>query len=157
MPKRPPKKSRGRPTKFKPEYKEQAKKICSMGGVDKDLAEFFKVTMSTLYLWKQEHKDFSDTIKNTKSEKDSQVERSLYERATGYSHPDVHISNYQGIITETKLTKHYPPDPTSMIFWLKNRKPDTWREKQEVEHSGVVEHKHGLSEELQNLLDETYK
>ena len=43
------------------------------------------------------------------------------------------ISNFQGEITETDITKHYPPDPTSMIFWLKNRRPDRWRDKQSID------------------------
>jgi hypothetical protein len=51
----------------------------------------------------------------------------------GYSHPDVHVSNYQGEITVTPLVKHYAPDPVACIFWLKNRRPDLWRDK--VDHS----------------------
>lgn len=55
----------------------------------------------------------------------------MFERATYYSHPDTHISNFQGDITVTPLTKHYPPDTTACIFWLKNRKPKDWRDKVE--------------------------
>jgi len=35
--------------------------------------------------------------------------------------------------------KHYPPDTTAAIFWLKNRQPAKWREKQEVETTIKVE------------------
>jgi len=66
------------------------------------------------------------------------VVESLYHRATGYSHPDVVVTSYQGDVTLTEIEKHYPPDATSMIFWLKNRQPKQWRDKQELEHSGEV-------------------
>ncbi len=46
----------------------------------------------------------------------------------GYSHPAVHVSNYQGDITLTPITKHYPPDTVAAIFWLKNRQPAKWRD-----------------------------
>jgi hypothetical protein len=41
------------------------------------------------------------------------------------------------VVTKT-VKKIIPPDPTSMIFWLKNRRPESWRDKTEVEHSGGV-------------------
>ena len=43
-----------------------------------------------------------------------------------------------GEIVQTQIRKYYPPDTTAGIFWLKNRKPAEWRDKQEVEHSGNV-------------------
>lgn len=65
---------------------------------------------------------------------DAEVGERLFQRACGYSHPDVHISNYQGAITQTEITKHYAPDTTACIFWLKNRRPDLWRDR--MEHTG---------------------
>jgi len=41
-------------------------------------------------------------------------------------------------IVQPELIKYYPPDPVSIIFWLKNRKPEQWRDKQEAEHKGNV-------------------
>lgn len=61
---------------------------------------------------------------------------SLYKRAMGCSTPDVDIKVIDGKVVETPLIKHYPPDPTSMIFWLKNRQKDKWRDKQTTEHEG---------------------
>ena len=60
----------------------------------------------------------------------------LYKRALGYEHPEVHVSNYQGEITLTPLTKHYPPDTQAASLWLRNRQPKKWRDKQDLEHSG---------------------
>ena len=98
--------------------------------IDKDLAALFGVNECTITRWKESSPEFLHVLKKGKEIADAKVVRSLYERATGYEHPDVHISNFQGMITETDITKHYAPDPTSMIFWLKNRMPEEWRDKQ---------------------------
>ncbi|MDE4014421.1 hypothetical protein Q7499_00930 [Glaesserella parasuis] len=70
------------------------------------------------------------------------VANSLYKRALGYEAPDIDIRVIENQIVETPLIKHYPPDPTSAIFWLKNRQPDKWRDKQIQEVSGTVQSKH---------------
>lgn len=123
----------GRPTSYKPEYCEHAVKLCKLGATDRELADFFDIAESTLNLWKQQHSEFSESIKEGKLQADAHVAERLYQRAMGYSHPEVHVSNYQGEVTLTPLTKHYPPDSTAAIFWLKNRRPEQWRDKTERE------------------------
>lgn len=121
----------GRPSKFDDIPKEQIAKLAKAGWTDEQMADFFGVTARTWDNWKKKHPDFFRSLKDWKAEADHKVERSLYERATGYSHPDTHISNYQGEVTETPITKHYPPDTTAAIFWLKNRQPKQWRDRHE--------------------------
>jgi len=121
----------GRPSKYKPEFARQAVLLGKKGCTDPEVAEFFGVTRSTVSLWKLTHPEFSDALQSSKAEADARVERALFERATGYVHREVHISNYQGEVTVTPVERHYPPDPASMIFWLKNRKPEHWRDKPE--------------------------
>ena len=128
----------GRPTKYKPEYKEQVYKLCLLGATDVDIANFFDISEATLNNWKIEHPDFLESIKNGKVHADATVAESLYKRANGYEHEDVDIKMYEGEIIKTKLIKHYPPDTTAGIFWLKNRRPKDWRDKQEIEHSGQI-------------------
>ena len=70
---------------------------------------------------------------------DAEIAESLFNRARGYVAPDLDIKMYEGQIIETPYMKHYPPDATSMIFWLKNRQPKIWRDNQKIEHSGKVE------------------
>jgi hypothetical protein len=127
-----------RPTKYKPEYAEQAAKLCRLGATDAQLADFFEVAVSTVALWKVEHKAFSDAIKVPKAEADERVEQSLYRRAMGYEHDEVDIKVVAGELVKTPIRKFYPPDTTAAIFWLKNRRPAEWRDKQELEHSGGV-------------------
>lgn len=122
----------GRPTAYQDEYSEQAYKLCLLGATDAELAEFFEVSERTINAWKVSQPEFLQSIKRGKAAADATVAESLYQRAIGYSHPDVHISNYQGVITVTDITKHYPPDTGAAFIWLKNRQPHKWKEKVEV-------------------------
>ena len=124
---------KGRPSDYKPEFAVQALKLCRLGATDMELAEFFGCSVPTLHRWRAEHEDFRKSIKLGKSEPDDRVERSLYQRAVGYSHPDVHVSNFQGAVTLTPIVKHYPPDVAAAFIWLKNRRPELWRDKQEID------------------------
>jgi hypothetical protein len=123
----------GRPSKFDTVDQVKAEKLARAGWDDKQLADFFGVTEKTWNNWKLAHPAFFQALKDWKDEADQKVERSLYERAVGYTHREEKIFQFQGEIIRAETFKHYPPDPTSMIFWLKNRKKDEWRDKQDVD------------------------
>lgn len=128
--------TRGRPSKYKPEFAQQAAKLCKLGATDIELADFFEVEVRTLYRWKSEHDDFCQSLKTGKESADERVERSLFARATGYEHDEVDIRVVEGKIVETPIRKFYPPDTGACIFWLKNRRQGDWRDKLQQEHSG---------------------
>lgn len=128
----------GRPSKFKVEFIEQAEKLCKLGATDIEVADFFKVEVRTIYRWKAENAEFCQSLKAGKAEADDRVERSLFARATGYEHDEVDIRVIDGKVVQTPIRKIYAPDTTACIFWMKNRKPDAWRDKQEIDHSGAV-------------------
>lgn len=125
----------GRKTSYKPEYAKTAFKFCLLGATDEDLASLFEVTEKTINTWKKEHKEFSTALKEGKQDADAEIAHSLYQNAKGYSHPDLDIKVIDGKIVKTKITRHYPPNTTSAIFWLKNRQPKQFRDKQEVENT----------------------
>lgn len=125
----------GRPTKFKPEFTEQAKKLAALGATDREVADFFEVDERTLHRWKHEHEEFCQSLRVGKDAADDRVEQSLYRRAVGYQQDDIHFSSYEGAVTQTPYVKINPPDTTAAIFWLKNRRKDDWRDKHEFEHS----------------------
>jgi hypothetical protein len=129
-----------RPSKYKPEFVKQAEKLCALGATDIELADFFEVNVATLYRWKNEHQEFCEALKVSKEIADDRVERSLFSRANGYEHDEVDIRVVDHVIVQTPIRKFYPPDTTACIFWLKNRRPDLWRDKieQETKHSGNV-------------------
>jgi hypothetical protein len=148
----------GRPTDYRPEYVEQARKLCALGATDDEMADFFGCDRTTFYRWRTAHPDFAEAMKVAKEAADLRVERSLYQRAVGYSHPDTHMAVVEGEVVATPTVKHYPPDATSMIFWLKNRKPDAWRDKTQTEvtgkDGGPIQQETTASESARLLLDE---
>jgi len=127
----------GRPTKYRDDYAEQAYKYCLLGADDKRLAELFDIDVATVNNWKISHPEFFESIKRGKELADAEVANRLYNRAMGYSHPEDKIFMHDGEPVIVPTTKHYPPDATSAIFWLKNRQPSKWRDTQNIEVSGL--------------------
>lgn len=123
----------GRPTQYRAEYAQIAYQHTLLGATDKDLAAAFGVEESTINNWKRKHPKFVESIKDGKLRADAAVASSLYGRAMGYSHPAVKIMQSEGRSFEHEYTEHYPPDTAACIFWLKNRQPERWRDKPQVE------------------------
>lgn len=129
----------GRPTKYKPEFCKQAAALSRLGATDREMAEFFEVNETTFHLWKTTHPEFSKSIKLAKAAADKRVERSLYQRALGYSHDAVKIfCDKDNGVTQVPYVEQYPPETTACIFWLKNRKPEVWRDRKDVEVKGSL-------------------
>jgi transposase-like protein len=129
----------GRPTSFKPEYVEQVRKLCLLGATNPELAGFFGVSIETLDNWRKAHPEFLDALKEGKMQADANVGQRLYERAMGFQHPEEKIFQADGQIIRADTIKQYPPDTTAAIFWLKNRRPDAWREKADLNLGGQPE------------------
>jgi Homeodomain-like domain-containing protein len=128
-----------RQTEYKPEYCQDAAKLCAQGATDKELAEFFEVSDRTIYRWKAQFPDFCQALKVAKDIADDRVERSLYHKAVGYTFSAVKIFMPGGATAPVyaPYEEHMPPDTTAAIFWLKNRRPDRWRDKTEQEVTGA--------------------
>ncbi len=104
-----------------------------------EISESLGIARKTLYEWIDKDDELHDAIKTQEEANIDFAESKLFERINGYEHKDVHISNFKGEITTTPLIKHYPPDPTSIIFFLKTRaKHRGYVEKQQIELSGDV-------------------
>ena len=112
--------------------------MAATGMTDAEMADKLGVTEQTFNNWKTQYPKFFESLKRGKEKPDAIVEASLFARATGYKHEAVKIFMPAGAKEPVyaPYTEHYAPDPTSMIFWLKNRRPDRWRDKQDVYHSG---------------------
>ncbi len=98
-----------------------------------DIAERMGIGVSTLCEWQNKYPEFAAALKENKEVVDRKVESSLLKRALGYEYDEVTCE--KGVETK-RVTKQVVPDVTAQIFWLKNRKPDDWRDKTNVEHTG---------------------
>ncbi len=153
----------GAPTKYRKEYAEQARKLCLVGYTDEELAIFFEVCTSTIDNWKNKHKEFLGAIKKGKAQADGEVVDSLYNRAIGYSYEETKtttgVSEGNPYTTRTVTKKQMAPDVGAQAFWLKNRQPDKWRDKKEVDMNAKVKKEvnyDGLSDEaLDEIIDNT--
>ena len=115
------------------------------GLTDEQIAKNMGICRDTLIQWKKRFPDISDALKKGKDVVDVEVENSLLKRAKGCTvveetqelmiNPD---TGKRELVTTKKVIKEIPPDTTAQIFWLKNRRPDLWRDKQSMELSGEV-------------------
>ena len=121
---------------YEPPFAEQARKLCKLGASDRELADFFNVSVRTIARWQTEHAPFQRALKLGKAAADDRVERTLFHKAIGYSFEAEKIFQYQGQPVRVTYREHLPPDTTAMMFWLKNRRPGAWREAKDHEISG---------------------
>lgn len=102
---------------------------------DEQLAHNMKINVSTLYDYLKKYPKISEAIKKGKEVVDYEVENALLKRATGYEYEEVQqfMEEKNGTTTKKiiKTKKHVPADTGAAIFWLKNRKSDKWRDRQE--------------------------
>jgi transcriptional regulator with XRE-family HTH domain len=120
------------------------------GLTDEQIAHNIDISRSTLSEWKKNYSDISDALKRGKEVVDRMVENALLKRALGYQYDEVtyeqvsckpyedeHGNIREHVLEVTKkVIKEVHPDTTAQIFWLKNRKPSEWRDKQIMEHEG---------------------
>ena len=135
MAQKPPPKGAGRPTRYRVEFERLGHWMARSGLTNSEIAAELNVAESTLYNWMQRHPRFLEALKEGREEPDRQVEQSLFDRAIGYEYTETKIVKEAGKITRVeRTTKFQNPDTTACIFWLKNRRPDRWRDHQAVQH-----------------------
>lgn len=122
---------------LKPEKLAQIEMWARQGLTSADIAQNIGITRQTFEAWKTAYPDIGDTVKKGNVCADSVVENALYKRAQGYDAvecerrllPDP-VTGELTMITVKEKVRHIPADTTAQIFWLKNRRPDRWRDKQ---------------------------
>lgn len=135
---RPHLKSTGRPSKLHTIDQKQLKFLVNLGATEQQIANFFGFNRDSFSEWKKKNPSFSVTLKDWKDEADGKVERSLYQSALGYRTSvmkPIVVSDGKDAGSHVEYCKEeiaFAPNATSMIFWLKNRQPASWRDKIEV-------------------------
>lgn len=157
-------KGKGRPTKFMPEYVAVSVKLYDKGWTDEEVADFFDVSVRTLYRWQVDHEDFCQAVKMGKESPDNRAERALFHRAVGFEWTEqqaikVKETKYENgkrvaemeRVEVVDLKRKAPPDTTASIFWLKNRRKEDWRDKHEVDHIHRIDLSQLGDDELANI------
>lgn len=121
------------------------------GLTDEQIAQNVRISRETLYAWKKKYPDISDALKRGKDVVDRQVENALLKRALGYEYEEVKKKFECGVMTERTVTKkEVIPDTTAQIFWLKNRKPDKWRDKPDYEDTSALDKLDSILKEMRD-------
>lgn len=103
------------------------------GMIQEDIAKKLGVAMSSFSEYKNKYPELTEALKRGQEVVDVQVENALLKRAMGYRYDEVTYENGEEV---KRVNKEVQPDVTAQIFWLKNRKPKVWRDKQDVELAG---------------------
>ncbi len=98
----------GRTSKFRREYNKIARQMCKIGATDTEIAEALDIDRTTLWDWKRLHTAFANAFVDGREKADERVKRRLYERAV------------------------IDGDVGACQWWLKNRKPREWADRQEI-------------------------
>lgn len=134
------------------------------GLTDEQIAANIGVRRETIYDWKKKYPNFSNALKKGKEVVDIQVENALFKRAIGYSYTETTKERVAEYDTETgealgshmevtkEVTKEVAGDVTAQIFWLKNRKPEAWRDVKNIDANVKSETAGLTNEQLDSLI-----
>jgi len=120
---------RGRPSTYKPEYAELARKFCMLGATNDDLATCFEVAGGTIDYWIKTQPDFAESVQRGRDLADVGVVEKLYSRAMGFCIDTKKYVLSRGEEKELRHTLHYPPDVQACMFWPRNRRRRQWNER----------------------------
>lgn len=140
---------------YNDKWKDKLKLIqawCRDGLTNEQVAHNIGITRQCLYNWCKKYPELEEAMKKGKEVVDVEVENALLKKALGYKYDEVTRERVDGEIIITKVvTKEVQGDTTAQIFWLKNRQPDKWRDRKNIEADVKNENK---NIDLSNLTDE---
>lgn len=130
--------SEGRPTRYREEYAEQARKLCLLGATDAEMANFFEVCVATIQNWKNDFPEFLDSIKAGKIKADAHLASKLYSRAEGAEWTEeqaikIKVGQFEERVEVVSVKRSAPPETAALIHWLNNRRSGNWRSAQSLQ------------------------
>lgn len=132
------------------------------GLTDEEIARKMKINRATLYDWQKKFSDISDAIKSNKEVADREVEQALFRKATGYRTKEITrerrinpLTRESELVVIKEIEKEIAPDTAAQVFWLKNRKPNEWRDKREVETGAPASAFDNIAEITGRILEAT--
>lgn len=145
------------PAKFKPDFVKKVEIACRLGATDNEIAELFDVSRQAIVRWRIENPEFAKAFKAGKEVSDDRVERTLFQCAVGYEYEEEKAFLYEGQIIKEKIKKFAHPQTQAQVFWLKNRRPDVWRDVQKHELGRAGEFSQVPDDKLLELIKEETK
>ncbi len=133
-----PKDKGGRPLKYLPSMNKIVYRLALLGAKNTQIADSLGITYATLCNWQKIYKGLFDSLRKGREDADSEVAISLFKSANGFTTNETDIRTIDGQIVQTRIKKNFAPNATSMIFWLTNKQPDLWKQKQQVLQSGEI-------------------
>lgn len=107
------------------------------GLTDRQIADCIGIAESTLYEWKKKHSEISEALKKGKEVFDAESVEALHQAGIGHyieeTDTDITIRDGVEIKRIRKRKRRIPSNVTALIFWLKNRDPDNWKDRKAVE------------------------
>lgn len=131
---------------YHPQYCEIAERAMKVGFTYKELGALLGVSDDVISRWTLKYPEFATAVKMSRGQADDRIERNLYIRACGYEYDAEKPMNVGGEVKIAKYKEHVKPDVVAQIFWLKNRRPELWRD--------VQQHEHGEAGEFAKMNDE---
>lgn len=113
------------------------------GSTDEDIYTMLGVNKDTFYKWKREKLEFAEALKKGREVANGELLNSAFKQATGFYQKvvkpmRVKVDQFTEEIEMVEVEEFIPPNNTMAIFMLKNRMPHKYKDKQQIEHSGVV-------------------
>jgi transposase-like protein len=134
-------------SKYRPEiHPDVAAFLARRGLTLREVAKELEINLKTLNRWRKTHPEFSKALDQGRMVADARVEGTLIRKALGYTYSTERMSR-SGEKVRVDVTE--PPDTTAIIFWLKNRLPEEWRDRREIDHGGEI----GIREARRKLAD----
>src|SRR5262245_47470968 len=118
--------TRGRPTLYKPENADLARKFCMLGATNQELAECFEVSRSTIDHWIESIPEFAEGVRQGRTRADADAIDKFYSRVVGHTHDTKKYVPHPGEVREPPVKLYYPPDIRGGMFWLRNRRRRHW-------------------------------
>ena len=155
-------KHRGQPTRYDAKaHVPWGASLARRGCSDEEIAEAFGVSVRTVYNWKKVHPEFLQALNECKGKADEAVVDSLYAKACGKAKRvtkkkrDVLDSDGRKVTLTEVIEETLPPDTTAMIYWLKNRQPELWRDrpKQDDTDTAVLKAAKELVSSVQSAIE----
>lgn len=141
--------------------------LCKEGKTNEEIASIVNINASTLYAWQKKYPELKESIKEAKKSTDDLVEEALLDCALGYDYEEEKLLTVSdggkmgSHVERHSITMHRHKDPRAIMFWLKNRRPDSWRDLKAVEaevsgkDGGPISVEHAFGQILEEIDGET--